>query len=412
MATRTSGTRAWTVVVVTGILAAMHVWKLPSALEYIRADLGISLVAAGTLVGVVQLAGALGGLAASVVSERIGAKYTLVVGMALAGLASLAGGVSLNAGWLMTTRAIEGIGFILITVAAPALVRALAPAHSVNAAMGWWGAFQGIALFLGVGISAVLINAANISWQVWWIIMGSATLAFIPVMLHKVPADSPGAINFKRISRLISNSVKTPLPWALGIIFSSYTLQWGAILSFLPTIFGAVDMHSAVNVAIVVGLATAVVGGLNGVANILTGVLLQRGHPPRRLLVTGLITMAVTSTLVFAPDWSSVPGHVVWPLLAAAVFSFAGSLVPTTVTRQAVDIAPPGGSTAAVIGLMTQLYNLANFLGPIILSAIAAAAGNWQMSWTMTVTASALGIITAIIFVPRGIDPFKTSRQS
>ena len=412
MATRTSGTRAWTVVVVTGILAAMHVWKLPSALEYIRADLGISLVAAGTLVGVVQLAGALGGLAASVVSERIGAKYTLVVGMALAGLASLAGGVSLNAGWLMTTRAVEGIGFILITVAAPALVRALAPAHSVNAAMGWWGAFQGIALFLGVGISAVLINAANISWQVWWLIMGSATLAFIPVILHRVPADSPGAINFKRISRLISNSVKTPLPWALGIIFSSYTLQWGAILSFLPTIFGAVDMHSAVNVAIVVGLATAVVGGLNGVANILTGVLLQRGHPPRRLLVTGLITMAVTSTLVFAPDWSSVPGHVVWPLLAAAVFSFAGALVPTTVTRQAVDIAPPGGSTAAVIGLMTQLYNLANFLGPIILSAIAAAAGNWQMSWIMTVTASALGIITAIIFVPRGIDPFKTSRQS
>ncbi|MGO1942672.1 MAG: MFS transporter, partial [Yaniella sp.] len=154
------------------------------------------------------------------------------------------------------------------------------------------------------------------------------------------------------------------------------------------------------------------VGGLNGVANILTGVLLQRGHPPRRLLVTGLITMAVTSTLVFAPDWSSVPGHVVWPLLAAAIFSFAGALVPTTVTRQAVDIAPPGGSAAAVIGLMTQLYNLANFLGPIILSAIAAAAGNWQMSWTMTVTASAVGITTAMIFVPRGTDPFKTSGQS
>lgn len=412
MATTTSGARAWTVVVATGILAAMHVWKLPSALEFIRADLGISLVAAGTLVGVVQLAGALGGLAASVVSERIGAKYTLVAGMALAGIASIAGGVSINAGWLMTTRAIEGVGFILITVAAPALVRALAPRQSVNAAMGWWGAFQGIALFLGVGISAVLLNATEISWQIWWIIMGGATLGFIPVILLKVPADTPGAINFKRISRLIGKSVKTPLPWALGIIFSSYTLQWGAILSFLPTIFGEVELSSAVNVAIVVGIATAIVGGLNGVANILTGVLLQRGHPPRRLLVTGLITMAVTSMLVFAPDWSSVPGHVVWPLLAAAIFSFAGALVPTTVTRQAVDIAPPGGSAAAVIGLMTQLYNLANFLGPIILSAIAAAAGDWQMSWTMTVTASAVGITTAMIFVPRGTDPFKTSGQS
>src|SRR5699024_1760571 len=183
----------------------------------------------------------------------------------------LAAVVRTDPGWLMTTRSSEGVGSILITSAAPALVRALAPRHSVNAAMGWWGAFQGIALFLGVGISAVLLNATEISWQIWWIIMGGATLGFIPVILLKVPADTPGAINLKRISRLIGKSVKTPLPWALGIIFSSYTLQWGAILSFLPTIFGEVDMSSAVNVAIVVGIATAIVGGLNGVANILTG---------------------------------------------------------------------------------------------------------------------------------------------
>src|SRR5699024_446817 len=127
MATTAVGARAWPVVVVTGILAAMHVWKLPSALEFIRADLGISLVASGALVGVVQMAGGLGGLAASVVAERIGAKCAVVVGMLCAGLASVAGGFAVNAGWLMTTRAIEGVGFILVTVAAPAMVRALAP---------------------------------------------------------------------------------------------------------------------------------------------------------------------------------------------------------------------------------------------------------------------------------------------
>src|SRR5699024_9955730 len=80
-----------------------------------------------------------------------GARY------AVAGIASVVGGFAMNAAWLMTTRAIEGIGFILITVSAPALVRRLAPPAKVNAAMGWWGAFQGIALFFGVGISAVLL---------------------------------------------------------------------------------------------------------------------------------------------------------------------------------------------------------------------------------------------------------------
>src|SRR5699024_12627500 len=132
-----------------------------------------------------------------------------------------------------------------------------------------------------------------------------------------------------------------------------YAQQRDATRSVLPSLFGEANIVTAIDAAIVIVLATAVVGGVNGIANIFPGLLLQRGHPPRRLLITGLTTMAIMSTLVFAPDWSSVPGHVVWPLLAAAVFSFAGALVPTTVTRQAVDIAPPGGSTAAVIGLMT-----------------------------------------------------------
>jgi len=408
MATTGSASRAWTVVVATGILAAMHVWKLPSALEFIRADLGISLVAAGALVGVVQLAGGLGGLAASVVAERIGAKNTLLVGLVCAGIASLVGGFSPNSAWLMTTRAIEGIGFILITVTAPAMVRLLAPPDKVNGAMGWWGAFQGIALFLGVGISAVLLNATDITWHIWWFIMGIATLGFIPIVATRVPADPPAVVHLKRIGRIIKTSIKTPLPWALGLIFSSYTLQWGAILSFLPTIFAEADISAELDAAIVVGIATAIVGGLNGLANVFTGTLLQRGHPPRRLLIVGLATMAVTSTLVFAPDWSQVPGTVAWALLAAAIFSFTGALVPTTVTRQAVDIAPPGGSPSAVIGLMTQMYNLANFVGPVILSAIAAAAGSWRMSWAMTVTASIIGILTTLVFVPRGVDPYQT----
>lgn len=408
MATTGSASRAWTVVVATGILAAMHVWKLPSALEFIRADLGISLVAAGALVGVVQLAGGLGGLAASVVAERIGAKNTLLVGLVCAGIASLVGGFSPNSAWLMTTRAIEGIGFILITVTAPAMVRLLAPPDKVNGAMGWWGAFQGIALFLGVGISTVLLNVTDITWHIWWFIMGIATLGFIPIVATRVPADPPAVVHLKRIGRIIKISIKTPLPWALGLIFSSYTLQWGAILSFLPTIFAEADISAELDAAIVVGIASAIVGGLNGLANVFTGTLLQRGHPPRRLLIVGLATMAVTSTLVFAPDWSQVPGTVAWALLAAAIFSFTGALVPTTVTRQAVDIAPPGGSPSAVIGLMTQMYNLANFVGPVILSAIAAAAGSWRMSWAMTVTASIIGILTTLVFVPRGVDPYKT----
>src|SRR5699024_12151481 len=135
--------------------------------------------------------------------------------------------------------------------------------------------------------------------------------------------------NLQRVTRLIATTVKTPLPWAFGIIFSSYTLQWGAILSFLPTIFGEAQIESTLDVAILVGIATAVVGGLNGVAHVVTGILLQRGQPPRRLMLTGLITIAVQSVIVFCPVLSVFRGNVVCTLLAAAEICFTGVVRPT-----------------------------------------------------------------------------------
>ena len=58
------------------------------------------------------------------------------------------------------------------------------------------------------------------------------------------------------------------------LIFAADTLQWGAIIGFLPDIVGG---HSG----LVVGLATAVVGGVNGVGNVIAGQMLNRGVRPR-----------------------------------------------------------------------------------------------------------------------------------
>ena len=69
----------------------MHIWKLPGALDFIRADLGLSLVDSGVLLGIVQVGSMLLGLAACLFSEIWGLRLTLVVGMVLLAVGSLAG---------------------------------------------------------------------------------------------------------------------------------------------------------------------------------------------------------------------------------------------------------------------------------------------------------------------------------
>lgn len=377
--------RTWIAIVACGVVAAMHVWKLPGALTFIRQDLGMSLVQSGTLLGIVQVGAMVLGLSGSILSERIGLRTTMLVGLSMLSLGSLVGALSEQTWQLMTTRGFEGIGFLLVTLVAPPLIRQNTSQDRASVAMGWWSAFQGIAVFLAVLVSTVLLDGMGwVNWQFWWMVMGVLTAAMIPISLRTVPGDSTHSVDLGPALSKIGHTLKTLTPWIISLIFACYTLQWGAIIGFLPDIVGG---HSG----LVVGLATAVVGGVNGVGNVIAGQMLNRGVRPRAMVMTGMTSMVITTVVIFAPDWSAVSGGVWIQLAAAVVFSGVAALIPATVTRIAVDAAPADGSASAVMGLMIQVYNAANFIGPVVLTSIAAAAGGWHLSWVVTIGASLIG---------------------
>lgn len=392
---------AWIPIVIAGVAAAMHIWKLPEALSFVQEDLGMTLIESGVLLGIVQVGSMLLGLGVSLFSEVLGLRRTLLIGLSLLSAGSLAGAFAETTGFLMATRAVEGVGFLMATVVCPPLIRLITPPARTNIAMGWWGSFQGLATFLAVLVSTLLLT--SVSWQVWWILMAAATAATIPMILTLVPPPpSDRDANVRLAVRRVGATVKTLTPWIAGVVFACYTLQWGSVIGFLPTIFDEAGVQG-----LWPGIVTAVVGGVNGVGNIVTGRLHQRGVPMRRLVLIGLATMGVTSVITFAPDWTGVPGGLAVQILAVTLFSGVGALVPATLNRIAVDIAPPNGSGAAAMGLMVQIYNGANFVGPIILAAIATAAGSWHYSWTMTLGATLLGVLLAWRFLSArrlGID--------
>ncbi|MGM7666454.1 MFS transporter [Microbacterium sp. A93] len=392
---------AWIPIVIAGVAAAMHIWKLPEALSFVQEDLGMTLIESGVLLGIVQVGSMLLGLGVSLFSEVMGLRRTLLIGLTLLSAASLTGAFAETTGFLMATRAVEGVGFLMATVVCPPLIRLITPRARTNIAMGWWGSFQGLATFVAVLLSTLLLT--SVSWQVWWILMAVVTAATIPLILTFVPPPpSDRDSNVQLAVRRVGATVRTLTPWIAGLVFACYSLQWGSVIGFLPTIFDEAGVGG-----LWPGIVTAVVGGVNGVGNIITGRLHQRGVPMRRLILIGLATMGVTSVITFAPDWSGIPGGLAVQILAVALFSAVGALVPATLNRIAVDIAPPNGSGAAAMGLMVQIYNGANFVGPIIIAAIATATGGWHFSWTMTFGASLLGILLAWRFLSArrlGID--------
>ncbi|MFL4473382.1 CynX/NimT family MFS transporter [Paeniglutamicibacter sp. MACA_103] len=400
--------RAWITIVLVAVVAATHIWKLPSALTIIDAELQLGLVRSGVLLGIIQVASMAGGLLVAWFGEMLGLRRLLMTGLTLLAIGSLFGALAPGVVVLMVSRALEGIGFLLCTVLAPPLIRRCCSPERMNIAMAGWGAFQGTAALIGFAGSALLLQV--IDWRVLWLGVAILSLGMLLPLKRLVPADQAAAGDGSATAsgRRIWITVRSVAPWIAGLAFACYSIQWMAVMGFLPTIYQGAGMDP-----LRAGLLSALVGGVNVIGALYAGVLIERGRRPRTLLVVCFTVMAFASIGLFGIRWTSDSGTAA-RLGFALVFSSVGGMGPTVLSRVAVDLAPPGGSVAAVIGLMQQIFNVGNFFGPFLIAWIAMQAGGWHASWLMMCAFSVLGIVFTWILTnhraPR--EPIRTASTS
>ncbi|MEV2197946.1 MFS transporter [Streptomyces phaeochromogenes] len=389
---------AWIVVVFAGVAAGLQVWKLPPAIPFLRQDLSLTLVQAGTLLGIIQLAGMLGGLAISLLAELIGERRCLSGGLVLLFLGSAGGGFAWSAGALLASRAVEGAGFILVVVTGPGLIRRTTAPGRLTTAMGFWGAYQGISTFAGLITGALVLQV--VPWRVWWWAMAVLALAPLPWVLARLPRDdlayvprggAGGVRGAASALARIGRTVRAPAPWAAGLVFACYTLPWMAVVGFLPTIYRDGGMAGSWP-----GVLSAVVGAANAIGSITTAALMKRGLPARALLVPAFVLMATTSLPAFAVDWHTLPAGTTWQFLCVVAFSLTGGAIPATLLRMIGELTPEGGSAPATMGLIQQLFNTGSFIGPALAAWLATRTGGWHSTWWMTCACTAVGIALSL----------------
>lgn len=389
---------AWILIVASGVVAALHIWKLPSALPVIQEQLGFSLLVSGVLLGVVQVAGMLGGLAFSLLAEIISPRWTFVTGLLLLIAGSAVGSLSQDASLLVATRIVEGIGVVMAAVMGPGLIRSHAPLSRLNQAVGWWAAYMGLATFIGLLATAWVLQ--YISWQSWWLFLAVLTILPIPLLLKIIPPESTaGAAGVRTATRRILATASSGRVWLSGLIFGCYTVQWMAVVGFLPSIYQETGLSQLTG-----GFLSAVVGGLNAVGAIITGLLLHRGASGKTMLITAFAIMIGTSIATFAVDFPAE--LILLQVVFVGLFSLCGAMIPATMTRVAVDLAPEGGSAPAAMGLMQQIFNVGNFTGPMLVAWLVVQTGGWNATWWMTGLFGLLGI-TLTLILARGNSPLK-----
>ena len=388
MPERSARTGAAWVVIAAGVVAALHVGKLAPALATLQQVLGLSLLQAGFLLSLVQLAGLSLGLALGAVADGLGGRRSLLLGLCTLSLASALGGATSGVVALMALRVAEGFGFLLVVLPAPGLLRALVTPVRLSAVLGLWGAYMPLATALALLTGPLVIDA--LGWRAWWWVLAALSAAMALWVARAVPSAAAKPPQGRLTA--LRQTLAVPGPWLVAMVFGAYSSQWLAVIGFLPTIYTQAGVPSAT-----MGLLTALAAAANIGGNVVSGRLLQRGVAPLTLLLIGFASMAGAAVLAFATGESP-------PTLryaAVLVFSGVGGLVPGTLFSLALRVAPGEGSVATTVGWMQQWSALGQFLGPPAVAWAAVWAGGWQWTWVVTGACSVLGALLAWILARR-----------
>ena len=377
-------------VILAGVVAALHIGKLPPAIPVLRDALGLTLVQAGFLLSLVQLAGMTLGVVFGVVADSLGSRRSMTLGLVLLAIVSALGGLTQAVAPLMLLRAAEGFGFLLVVLPAPGLVRSLVEPRRASAMMGLWGAYMPLATALALLFGPLAI--ATIGWRGWWGALAALSAAMAIWLRHAVPAAAPAASAASSLPSLarLRMTLAAPGPWLVALSFAMYSGQWLAVIGFLPSIYVQSGIAGAA-----AGVLTAVVAAGNMVGNIASGRLLQRGVAPSRLLTIGFATMGLAATASFAGagDAGLAPAL---RYAAVLLFSSVGGLIPATLFALAVRLAPGEGTLATTLGWVQQWSALGQFAGPPLVAAVASATGGWQWTWVVTGACSVAGLLLTI----------------
>jgi MFS family permease len=403
-----SSLRAPVIVVLAGVCAALHVGKLPPAIAALQAAMGVSLLQAGFLLSAVQLAGMTAGVAFGALSDALGFKRSMLLGLLLLALASAVGGLAQDVSSLLMLRAVEGFGFLLVVLPAPGLIRRLVAPQRLSRMLGLWGTYMPFGASLALLVGPVWIG--SFGWRAWWWALGGLSLAMALWLARAVPsiasASAPQPLPW---AERLRQTLSAPGPWLVAMTFAVYAGQWLAVIGFLPAIYLEAGVSGAAT-----GMLTALAAAVNMVGNLVSGRLLHGGMRPTRLLAIGFVTMALAAAAAFAAvDGASLP-----PVLryaAVLLFSAVGGLIPATLFSLAVHLAPSEQTLSSTVGWMQQWSALGQFAGPPLVAWVASRSGGWQWTWVATGACALLGLLLtariAVLLRMRSTVPLADNRE-
>jgi MFS family permease len=396
MATIASTERTrWDVVLlgfVCGVVGMFQTVKMSVALVMVQRDIGLTLVEASWSITAVSLTGALLGVQAGRLCEEFGVVRMLVFALILSAAAGLATAVISDPVLFIGARVVEGLGYLLVSAAAPAMMAAHAAPADRGVALAIWGAFVPVSVSVMSLVGPPIL--VTLGWRPLFVGSAGTALVMAAAVMLVVRGGAPAGSGIR--SRLTVVFRAAPRDFAvlyaslptlgLGVAFMSFAAMQVGFIALEPTFLIEARGLSLSAVGLVMTMTTpfAIAG------TVIAGLLQRVNAPDAPSTVLAFAVMALAASAVF-----HVGDNVTALIASGIVFFIAGGVVGSILFASLPKRATVVVGVALLSGLMVQCGNIGVLVGAPILAGVAEG-WSWSAVPLAMVAMATVGIVGVV----------------
>lgn len=368
--------RAWFAFAMTfGLMLFDYIDRqvIVSLFPHLKAAWGLSDKQLGSLVSVISLVVALGGIPVALAADRFSRVKSVVVMAVLWSLATVSCMFTRNFSQLLAARAMVGVGETGYGSVGAALIASLFPARMRSMLLGAFFAAASLGSVLGVLLGGVI--AARWGWQAAFGVVGVPGLVL--ALLYLFVRD----YRTVELTQTLNYATRTPgnlVRHIVRALTASRTMLWAcigsslqlivvsALWSWLPSYLNR--YHGVAPDVASKQAALMVLAGALG-AFVWGGVIDRFAIHRLRNRLIGVAIVCLASLAIFAAAfWGVVPAR--GQLMLVVLGGFLMTCTVGTIAAVVIDVIHPGvrSTGAAVLSLFQNLFGLA--LGPVIAGAL------------------------------------------
>lgn len=351
----------------TGASIALHQFKVPTIMMEVADSVSMARQSAPWLMSMFTVTGIFLAIPAGAVTQRFSCKHLIILSALCTAAGSCLGAVAASGWLLLLSRAIEGLGYLMISVAGPIAVSRFVHPSRIGSAMGIWAIWVSVGQIIAFNTTPVMFP--YLGWRSIWYIFAACTGVMAVMVLFglRKPVLAENVVPVKvdltekpekqspSLLQVLSN--KNLILAAFGFICFNYLLI--VVVTFFPQYAvstGRMDIQTASLVA-----SLPMMGCLIG--SPIIGRMSDRfGY--KRLYMLCLTAAGFGSFLMFAPSNAVLS-------IGVLLLGFVGLATPGMMYGAVPQLAGAVEKQGLSMGIVITFQNLGMFLGtatyPLIL---------------------------------------------